>query len=255
MSAEDIVIHAFPPYGGSISASPFPIRVEMFLRWAKIPYTVTTNSPTHSHTKKTPWMEYKGESIPDSFIIIERLMKDYNLDMDAHLTAEEKAISRAFQRMLSEGSLFAGFAWRFTLSDNGKLMVKHFLGNGVLGSIVSQFAGGQMKKNVWAQGTGRMTREQILKSCFDDMDACSEFLADKTYFMGDKVSLIDCLTFPVMEVVEHTFFCSTDDNPIKDHMLNTKNLDAYRKKIEAEFFPDWMEIAEKADSKRTWTPS
>ena len=60
MSAEDIVIHAFPPYGGSISASPFPIRVEMFLRWAKIPYTVTTNSPTHSHTKKTPWMEYKG---------------------------------------------------------------------------------------------------------------------------------------------------------------------------------------------------
>ena len=60
MGAEDIVIHAFPSYGGSISVSPFPIRVEMFLRWAKIPYTVTTKSPTHPHTKKSPWVEYKG---------------------------------------------------------------------------------------------------------------------------------------------------------------------------------------------------
>ena len=60
MEADKIVVHAMLPYGGSISASPFPIRVEMFLRLAKIPHTVSKKSPFHSYTKKTPWVEYKG---------------------------------------------------------------------------------------------------------------------------------------------------------------------------------------------------
>ena len=195
-----------------------------------------------------------GQNIPDSTHILERFVDDFKIDLDEHLTQEERAISRAFQRMLSEGALFAGFAWRFTLSDNGKLMVKSLLGGGVVGNAISQFAGMGMRKNVWAQGTGRMTREQILKGCFDDIDACSVFLAKKPYMMGDRVSFIDCLMFGFLQTIFFTFHCSTDENPIKDHMLKRQNLDSYRQRIQNEVFPDWKEIAENKESTRTWAP-
>ena len=61
MKSSNILIHACPQYGQSISASPFPIRLELFLRWAKIPYSITTEDPTHPYTQKTPWIEYKGQ--------------------------------------------------------------------------------------------------------------------------------------------------------------------------------------------------
>ena len=61
--------------------------------------------------------------------------KDFDLDIDSHLSAHDRGVSRMVQRMLGEGSLFCNFAWRFHLSDNGKLLVKEFLGGGVKAGI------------------------------------------------------------------------------------------------------------------------
>lgn len=61
--ANEVLLHGLAPFAGSISASPYPIRVEMFLRWAKIPYSKTNEAPMHPYTKKTPWIEYKGNAL------------------------------------------------------------------------------------------------------------------------------------------------------------------------------------------------
>ena len=100
-------------------------------------------------------------------------------DMDSHLSVTEKATSRAFMRMLGEASLFVGFAWRFQLSDNGEKVVYELLRGGWKASVIKKLAAHKMKGTVWAQGTGRNTREQILQMGYDDMQAVSDFIGDK----------------------------------------------------------------------------
>ena len=45
---------------------------------------------------KCPWMQFNGEAISDSQFCIERLKEEFVVDLDDHLTAQEKAISKAF---------------------------------------------------------------------------------------------------------------------------------------------------------------
>ena len=52
-----------------------------------------------------PWIEYNGEEIADSELIIEWLSEHkLSLDLDRALTPEQRAISRAMNVMLSENT-------------------------------------------------------------------------------------------------------------------------------------------------------
>ena len=47
-------------------------------------------------------MEYNGEAVADSQLCIEYLKKKRNLDMDSHLTDEQRGIARAFLKLAEE---------------------------------------------------------------------------------------------------------------------------------------------------------
>ena len=51
---------------------------------------------------KTPWMTYNGEDVADSQFCIEYLKDKLGISLDKHLSAEERAIARAFQKMVEE---------------------------------------------------------------------------------------------------------------------------------------------------------
>ncbi|XP_075250235.1 failed axon connections homolog [Convolutriloba macropyga] len=253
--ASNIVLHTFPPLKGCISASPFPIRVEAFLRWASIPYMTTLRNALHKRTKKTPWIEYKGEEIADSYYIIKRLEKDFKIDMDGHLTSEQKAISHALQRMLSEGTIFSGSAWSFLMSDSGRNTIKTFFRKKKLRGIAASYlAANQVKKQLWAQGIGRMPHEHILQTCSGDLDALSFYLSDKPYLMGDKMSSVDCISFAFLQVAYHTSENSRNESPLRDGIIGRLNLNEYRSRLQNELFPDWEEIAASKLSRRNWKP-
>ena len=55
-----------------------------------------------SHKGKLPWMIYKGRVISDSQLCINYLNKDRGIDLNSHLSTEDKAIARAFQKMMEE---------------------------------------------------------------------------------------------------------------------------------------------------------
>ncbi len=55
-----------------------------------------------SYKHKIPWMIYKGQVISDSQLCIDFINKDRGIDLNAHLSSEEKAIARAFQKMVEE---------------------------------------------------------------------------------------------------------------------------------------------------------
>lgn len=51
---------------------------------------------------KIPWIEYNGTSMGDSQFIIQFLEKEFNLDLNSHLTKQERAVAWAIQKWLEE---------------------------------------------------------------------------------------------------------------------------------------------------------
>ena len=51
---------------------------------------------------KTPFIINDGKEIADSQLIIEYLNKEKGVDLNAHLTEEQKAIAWAYQMMVEE---------------------------------------------------------------------------------------------------------------------------------------------------------
>ena len=79
-----------------------------------------------SAKQKIPWITYNGEDVADSQFCIEYLNEKFGVDLNAHLTEEEKAIARAFQKMTEEnlywlaidlGSLIALSSYRLCRSQ------------------------------------------------------------------------------------------------------------------------------------------
>ena len=51
---------------------------------------------------KVPWIEYNSIEMGDSQLIIEFLNKEFNVDLNKHLTAKERATAWAIQKWLEE---------------------------------------------------------------------------------------------------------------------------------------------------------
>ncbi len=76
-----VVLHQFPRPGRSSSAavalslSPFPAKLETWLRVVGAKYVNDYTHPTSPETGKSPWVTFNGEEISDSQVIIETLSK------------------------------------------------------------------------------------------------------------------------------------------------------------------------------------
>ena len=51
---------------------------------------------------KVPWMIYEGEEIADSHFCIETLKHTTGIDLNAHLTEEQKAVGWTIQAMVED---------------------------------------------------------------------------------------------------------------------------------------------------------
>ena len=113
-----VMLHQFPPAANLPSMSPFCLKLETFLRMNKIPYE-NVHSVKVGKKGKMPWIEYKGERIPDSNFIIDHLNKTFEIDMDKDLGKSEKAQARALKVMLEENTISLSFThvgWTSTTS-------------------------------------------------------------------------------------------------------------------------------------------
>lgn len=98
-----ITLYKTPPAWNLPSISPPCMKLETWLRIAKLPYKSDTNINLAAAPKgKIPFIEYQGNLIGDSTLIIEMLKQKEGIDLDEGLTPTERATSLAFRRMLKE---------------------------------------------------------------------------------------------------------------------------------------------------------
>lgn len=119
-----IALYTTPPQWGLSSFSPPCMKLETWLRMAKLPYKSVTELHLHAEKApkgKIPFIDYQGKLIGDSTLIIEMFKEKEGIDLDRGLTASERAISLAFRRMLKENTYWGILYIRYNVPENWRI--------------------------------------------------------------------------------------------------------------------------------------
>ena len=232
-----ITLIQFPKPPTRISFSPFCLKLETYLKVAKIPYeNKLTVSTAKSKKKKLPMILDQGELIEDSTIIIEHLKEKYHIDLDQHLSPEQKAIAKSFQWLCEKSivDIVMYFRWcdpinwpkfREVVFKGAPWLIKATVANGMASSI---------RKTLYKHGIGRFSDIEKLKILDDNLEAIGNYLGQKKYFFGDQVSTIDTILFATLVQLEPRDVVAQFEGVLEKHPLLVK----YIENIKKEYWPE-----------------
>lgn len=241
MTAEEdykIVLHTLDRGPTAPSGSPYVIKLETFLRMAKLKYDLDFKKP-FSKKGKTPWITYNGEEIADSQIIQEYLSEKHGINFSSHLTPEEKAVARGMRAILEDHFYYAFCLDQWVYND-----VKHVLNYFAplpIPKIFVPLVLNKWKRNMTrdciGQGMGRHTQAEVERMGREDLQSVSIFLGEKPYMMGDKPTELDCLVFGMTVM---SFYTAPPTCPYyKAVAEDFPNLKRHLDRIKEEYWPDW----------------
>ncbi len=188
-----IQLYQGPRAFGQPNLSPFCTKVELFLRCYSIEYRVRGWSPVGAPRGKMPYIENKGSKIGDSQLILDHLQHEFGLDIDSHLSCEQRALGHCIRKLLEESSYFYGLFLRWS-SDANFAVIKPI----VFGSlpwpmkwIIPRMVRRRMMKSLHGQGTGRHCKSDIVRMLEQDLSAVAALQKNKPYFFGERISSVD----------------------------------------------------------------
>lgn len=233
-----ITLIQFPKSPTRPSISPFCLKLETYLKVAKIPYdNKLTVSTAKSKKKKMPMILDQGELIEDSTFIIDHLKEKHNVDLDQHLTLEQKAIAKSFQWLCEKSIVDIAMYFRWCDADNW-LKFRDVIFKGAPWLIKATVANGMastVRKTLYEHGTGRFTDAEKLKILDDNLVAIENYLGQKKYFFGDQISTIDTILFATLIQLESDDVVRQFKGIFEKHPLLLK----YIQHIKKEYWPEF----------------
>ncbi|XP_035668131.1 failed axon connections homolog [Branchiostoma floridae] len=236
-----VYLHQHIPASSLPSLSPFCLKLEMYLRLAGIPYENVYKRMDPGPNGKIPWIEYNGRAMADSGLIIQFLKEELQLDLNRSLSTTDRAISRAFVKMLEENTYWGlvHFRWIEHFHVLGSLFeVGWFVHN-----VLLRRSARRLSKMLWAQGMGRHSQEDINDITEKDIMAVSEFLGEKPFFMGEEPTEADATVYGFMAEILWAAPKSSDL-----HALVTEkcpNIREYCVRMTRRYWQDWKGLTDK----------
>jgi len=230
-----IQLHQFRTAYGIPNLSPFCMKVETWLKLAGLEYQIKwTFNPGAGPKGKLPFIKDGKTVVADSQDIVEYLTKTYGVDLDATLSAEQKAIAHAFRKTLEESTYFALVYFRWIDPATWPKTRDVFFGKLPPGikTLLPVVAQRKTARNLDGQGTGRHSPEEIAARAGADLAAIAEYLNVKPYFMGDRPTSIDATLYAFLANLWEVEL----DTPLKQLVGRHKNLVAYCDRMRARCF-------------------
>jgi glutathione S-transferase len=97
-----ITLYAFGPLFSLPDPSPFVMKAEILLKMAGLPHKIDLNGFRTAPKGKLPYINDDGERIADSTFIRSHIERKYKFDFDRGLSAEQRAIAWAFEKMAED---------------------------------------------------------------------------------------------------------------------------------------------------------
>ena len=183
---------------------------------------------------KVPVLQDGEKLIPDSSLIQRYLTETYGIDLDKHLTPEQKAIAEAFRRMTEEHLYWMVVYNRFVDPLSKPFMMKAMFDGMPTEQAEAIFAVLQenAKKEMYGHGIGRHTQSDIYAFGKADLDAISNYLGTKRYFFGEELTSVDVAIVPVVA----SLILTPIDTEIALYARTKANLVAYIERFDRAVF-------------------
>ena len=235
-----ITVYGYVPAWGLPDISPYVTKVINYMTMTGVPFELKPQSlatlGTDSPTAKLPYIvDDDGRQVNDSTRIIQYLQERYGDKLDSHLSATDKAVGLAFQRMVEEYTYWSGVIeprWR-TL-DRFEIYIPYIVGGAEVGPELREALLAFRDKIVdehMKQGMGLRSTEDVARCLQEDLDALSTFLGDKQFFLGDEPTSFDATIYSTFR---HTADVPWDWAGRNDARSRT-NLVAYADRMRARF--------------------
>lgn len=197
-----ITLYSFGPAFGVMDASPFVVKVDLYLRIAKLDYQVKSgiNNLKKSPKGKLPFIEDDNQTIGDSAFIIDHLNNKYAINIDESLTPEQKATAYLLTKSLDE-NLYWCLVYSRWADDKTWPICKETFFAGIPFPINNIAAGVIRKKTIKkldSQGIARHSRTEVLSITDQSLAALSNLLGDKDYFFGEFISSFDVTAYSIL---------------------------------------------------------
>ena len=234
-----ITLYCFRRGPGLPDFSPFVVKTMLLLKLAGLDYVEDRSGLQRAPKGKLPYIDDDGTIVADSTLIRWHIEKTRGIDLDKGLTAEQRAIAWAAEKMCEDHLYWLAVRGRWLddanfargpakLFDSAPAPLRPFIRNLVRGKV---------RKALYAQGTGRYTEEEATRLGLRDIETLATLLGDKPYFFGDKPCGADATFFAFIAAGLAPIW----ESPIRDAADKAPNVVAYRDRIMKTYFPDFVE--------------
>jgi len=230
-----IKLYQFKPAWGLPNPSPFCMKVETYLRMAGLSYGVINGAvPFKAPKKKLPYIEDETQLVADSGFILEYLKKTYGDPLDADLSEADRVIAHALRRLFEENLYWVALYSRW-IEESIYLETKRVF-FGAIPPILRELVAGRVRKGIrkalYAQGTGRHSRDEIYDIGKADLTAVSVGLGEKPFFIGATATSVDAIAYAFLANI----LVPPLKSPLKDHGMSLPNLSAYCERMKNKYY-------------------
>jgi len=233
----EIVLHQPSPRLGVPNASPFCAKLETWLRMAEVPHRVVpVFDPRKGPKGKIPFVEIDGETIGDSEFIILTISKRRGVDLDDGLSAEERGVALALTRMMEEHLYWVAVHARWLEPEPFAVLKKAFFGRFPPGlrQLVPVIYERRVRQMLQGQGLGRHTPAEIYRKGTRDLQALSDVLGAKPFFMGETPRTVDATAFGLLTNIIDIKL----ETPMKPIARGFPNLVDYTARMRGKYFAE-----------------
>jgi glutathione S-transferase len=236
-----ITLYTFGPAWGTPDPSPFVMKAEMLLKLAGLPYQTDTKGFGKAPKGKLPYIRDGENVIGDSTLIRLYLEKQYSIDFNRGYGARECGIGWSVEKMLEDHLYWMIVYWRWLKQENFEIGPKAFFQRApaLIRPLAEKFVLGRLRKTLHGHGIGRHSEAEMTTMAARSIDALAQVLGDNRYLLGPQVSGSDATAFAFAAGGLTSHFKS----PLCDRMASHANLIAYRDRMMAEFYPDFVKQA------------
>jgi glutathione S-transferase len=217
--------------------SPYVTKSQVHLKMAGLEYEFRRTRPDEAPKGQMPFIEDRGFRIGDSAYIRSHIEVVHGADLDAGLTAVERAQAFAVEMMCDHQLAPMVGYFRWLHADNFDLGPAMFFADipepqrtAVIADVKDR-----VREAMRAKGIARHQTSEILDQAARAFEAVETLLGDKPYLFGDKPCGADAMAFACLAGIMTPHF----ETPARDLALTYPTLVAYVERMMGRFYPDF----------------
>jgi glutathione S-transferase len=236
-----IILYGFAPAFGLPDPSPFVMKTEVQLKMAGVSYRKERAVPPDAPKGKMPFIDDDGIKVGDSTFIRAHIERTRNIDLDANLGPEQRALAWTVERMLEDHLYWAIMHLRWMDTVNFAKGPSHFF-DGLPAGVRDRVRAERrehVRQSLIAHGLGRHTNEEIFELGAHSVRALAALLGDKPYLTGPKPCGADATLFGMVASLITPYF----DSELQRLAQGYGNLGRYCASMLRTYYPEFVAAA------------